>query len=86
MIYEEDEFTDEQEGLLLASTLHESPFHWVLSLPANTMHSCEHFCDLIEDMFHHFDPNHLDQKLLRQHRAPHESIIDFWLCFHDLHF
>jgi len=84
MIHEEDEFFYEQIGLLLACTLREYPFHWVLSLTANTMHSIEHFYDLIEDMFYHFDPNHLDQKLLQQWRALHESVIDFWQCFHDL--
>lgn len=78
MIHEEDEFSDKQVSLLLAYTLCESPFRWVLSLLADTMHSFEHFCDLIEDIFYHFDPNHLDRKLLQQWRAPHESIIDFW--------
>jgi len=86
IIYEEDEFTNEQVGLLLAFTLRESPFHWVLSLLANTVHSCEHIYDLIEDMFHHFDPDHLDIKLLQQQRAPHEFIIDFWQRFCDLQF
>jgi len=65
MIHEEDEFSDEQVGLLLAYTLHESPFCWVLSLLADTMHSFEHFCDLIEDTFYHFDPDHLDWNLLQ---------------------
>ena len=78
MIYEEDEFSDEQAGSLLAYTLRESPFCWVLSLPANIVHSFEHFCDLIEDTFCHFDPDHLDRKLLQQQRALHESVIDFW--------
>ena len=64
--------------MLLAFTLRESPFHWVFSLSADTMHSFEHFYDLIEDMFYHFDLDHLDQKLLQQWRALHESIIDFW--------
>ena len=86
MIHEEDEFSDEQINLMLAYTLRESPFHWVLSLPANTMHSFEHFCDLIEDMFYHFYPDHLDWKLSQQRRAPHESVIDFWQPFHDLQF
>ena len=78
MIYEEDEYTKEQASLLHAQTLRESPFCWVLNLPTNTVHSCEHFCDLIKDTFYHFDPDHLDQKLLQQQKAPHESIIDFW--------
>jgi len=78
MIYEEDEFTNKQASLLLVFTLRESPFRWVLSLPANSMHSCEHFCDIVEDTFLHFDPYHLDWKLLQQWRAPHEFFIDFW--------
>lgn len=84
MIYEEDEFTDEQVGLLLAFTLHESPFCWVLSLPTDTVHSCKHFYDLIEDTFYHFDPDHLDWKLLQRQKAPHQFVIDFWQHFCDL--
>jgi len=84
MIYEENEFIDERAGLLLAYTFREAPFHWVLSLLVDTAHSCEHFCDLIEDTVYHFDPDHLDWKLLQQRRAPHESVIDFWQCFCDL--
>ena len=61
MIYEEDEFTDVQVGLLLAYTLRESPFSWVLSLRADTMH----LCDLIEDTFYHFDVDYLEQKQLQ---------------------
>ena len=64
MIHEEDELSDEQVSLLLAYTLCESPFHWVLNLLADTMHSFEHLCDLIEDTFYYFDPDHHDQKLL----------------------
>ena len=86
MIYEEDEFTDEQASLLLAYTLHESPFRWVLSLLASTVYSCKHLCDLIEDTFYHFDLNHLDQKLLQQQRDPYESVVDFWQRFRDLQF
>jgi len=70
----------------LAYTLRESPFCWVLSLLADIAHSFEHFCDLIEDTFYHFDPYHLDRKLLKQRKALHESFIDFWQRFHDLHF
>ena len=65
MIYEEDEFTDEHVDLLLAFTLCESPFCWVLSLLSDTMHSCENFYDLIEDTLYHFDLDHLDWKLLQ---------------------
>jgi len=39
MIHEEDEFSNEQACLLLAYTLRESPFHWVLSLPPDIVHS-----------------------------------------------
>ena len=56
----------------------------MLSLLVDTVHSFEHFCDLIEDMFCHFDLEHLDEKLLQQQRALHESVIDFWQHFHDL--
>ena len=86
MSQKEEEFADKHTGLLLAFTLHESPFRWVLSLLVDTVHSFEHFCDLIDDMFYHFDPYHLDRKLLQQQRAPHESVIDFWQCFCDLQF
>ena len=84
MIHVEDEFSNEQASSMLAYTLRESPFRWVLNLSADPMHSFEHFYDLIEDTFYHFDPNHLDQKLLQQCRAPHESVIDFWQRFCDL--
>ena len=60
MIYEEDEFSDEKADLLLACTLRESPFYWVLSLPTNIVHSFEHFCDIIEDTFYHFDQEYFD--------------------------
>jgi len=66
MIHDEDELSDEQDDLLLAYTLHKSPFYWVLSISADTVHSFDHFCDLIEDTFYHFDPDHLDWKLLQQ--------------------
>ena len=56
MNYVEDEFSDEHAGLLLAYTLRESPFRWVLSLLDDTVHSFEHFYDLIEDTFYYFDP------------------------------
>lgn len=51
--------------MLLAYTLRESPFRWVLSLLVDTMHSFENFYDLIEDTFNHFDLDYLDQKLLQ---------------------
>jgi len=38
----------------------------VLGLLANNVHSFEHFCDLIEDTFYHFDLDYLNQKLLQQ--------------------
>jgi len=48
------------------------------------MHSLEHFCDLIEDTFYHFDPEYIDQKLSQQWKAQHESIMDFWQLLRDL--
>jgi len=84
MIYEEDEFSDEHASLLLAYTLRKSPFRWVLSLLADTMHSFEHFYDLIEDRFYHFDLDYLDRKLLQQWRDSHESVVDFLQRFREL--
>lgn len=55
----------------------------VVQRTANNVHSLEHLCDLIEDTFYHFDPEHLDQKLL-QWKASNESPIDCWQRFHDL--
>jgi len=78
MFHEEDGCSNEQANLLLAYTLRKSPLQWLCSLPADSVHSLEHFCDLIEDTFHHFDPEHLDHKLLQQQKAPHESPNDFW--------
>lgn len=48
MLHEEDGGSHEHASLLLAHTLRESPCRWLLSLLANSMHSLEHFCDLIE--------------------------------------
>jgi len=84
MLHEEDGYYDEHANLLLAHTLHESPCQWLLSLLADSVHSLEHFCDLIEDTFYHFDLDHLDKKLLQQRKALHESVIDFWQCSRDL--
>ena len=86
MIHEEDKFFDEQFGLFLSYTLHESPCRWVVSLSVDTVHSFEHFCDIIEDTFYHFDPYHLDKKKLQQRRAQHEFVIDFWQHLCDLQF
>jgi len=86
MLHQEDEFFEEHVGLLLAYTLHESPFRWVLSLMADTVHSFEHLCDINEDTFYHFDPDHLDWKMLQQWSTPHEPLIDFWQRFCDFHF
>ena len=86
MLYEEDRYFDKQASLLFAYTLRESPHQWLCSLPADRVHSLEHFCDLIEDTFYHFDRDHLDQKLLQQRKVPHESTMDFWQCFRDLQF
>jgi len=74
---EEDGCSDEQASLLLAYTLRESPHRWLCSLPTDSVHSLENFCNLVEDTFYHFDPEHLDHKLLQQQKAPHESPMDF---------
>lgn len=66
MLHEEDGCSDEQANFLLAYTLRESPHWWLCSLSADSVHSLEHLCDLIEDTFYHFDPDHLDQKMLQQ--------------------
>ena len=66
MLDEEDGYYDEHASLLLAYTLCESPHRWLCSLPTDNVHSLEHFCDLNVDTFYHFDPKHLDQKLLEQ--------------------
>jgi len=65
MLHEEDEFSDEEASLLLSYALHKSPFCWVISLLTDTVHSFYHFYDIIEETFYHFDPDHLDQKLLQ---------------------
>ena len=78
MLDEEDGCFDEQASFLLAYTLHESPLWWLCSLSADKVHSLEHFCDLIEDTFHHFDPKPLDQKLLQQRKTPYELHTEFW--------
>jgi len=64
MLHEEDGYSDEHASLFLAHTLCESPRWWMLSIPANRVHSLENFYDLIEDTFCHFDPDYLDRKLL----------------------
>jgi len=84
MLHEEDGCFDEQASLLLAYTLHESPHRWLCNLPTDSMHSLEHFCDLIEDTFYHFDLDHLHQDMLKQQKALHESPMDFWQRFYDL--
>lgn len=81
MLDEDDGCSNKHNSMLLAYTLHESPLQWSCSLPTDNVHSLEHFCDLIEDIFHHFDPKHVDHKLLQQQKAPHESPDDFWQCF-----
>lgn len=59
-IHVENEFSDKYAGSLLAYTLPESPFHWVLNLLADIVHSFKHLCYLIEDTFYHFDLDHVD--------------------------
>ena len=86
LLHEDDGCHDEQAHLLLAYTLYESPHRWLCNIPADNVHSLEHFCDLIEDTFYHFSLEHLDQKLLQQRKALHESTMDFWQHFRDLQF
>lgn len=50
------------------------------------VHSLEFFYDLIKWTFHHFDPEPLDQKLLKQWKATQESPMDFWDHFCVLRF
>ena len=78
MLDEEDGFSDKQVSLLLAHTLCESPQQWCGSLPPSSMHSLENFYDLIESTFHHFDPEPLDKKMLKQWKTLQESHMDFW--------
>lgn len=72
--------------MLLATTLCESPQRWCHNLPHNCVHSFNYFCDLIESIFHLFDPEALDQKMLKQWKALHEKPMCFWQHFHLLQF
>lgn len=72
--------------MMLAYTLQESPQHWCWSLPLDSMHSLEKLCNLIESSFHNFDPEPLDQKLLKQWKTLQQSPMDFWDCFRVLQF
>lgn len=85
-LHEDDGCSDKQASLLLTYTLRESPHQWLCSLPTDNVHSLQHFYDLIEDTVYHFDPEYLDQKLLQQWKALHESPMDFWQRFRDLQF
>lgn len=78
MIHMEDGCSDKHASLLLGCTLRESLHRWLCSIPADNVHSLEKFCDLIEDTFHHFDLEHLDNKLLQQWKAWQQSPMDFW--------
>jgi len=81
-----DELYAEEVSCLLSYTLCESPKQWCCSLLVDSVHSLEQLCDLIESTFHRFDLEPLDQKLLQKRKAPHESPMDFWQCFHVLQF
>ena len=83
---EDDGCFDKQTSMLLAYTLRKSPLHWLCILLVDSMLSLEHFYDLIEDTFHHFDPKPLDKKLLEQRKALQESPDDFWQRFLVLQF
>jgi len=67
---------------LLAHTLHDHPLRWCGTLPHNSVHSFKQFNNLIESIFHHFDPEVLDKKLLKQWKAPHKSPMEFLDHFH----
>jgi len=41
------------------------------------MHSFKQFNELIESVFHHFDIEVFDKKILKQWKAMHESPMDF---------
>lgn len=77
MLHEEDGCYDKYASLMIAYTLRESPHRWMCSIPTESMHSLDHLCDLIEDTFYHFNPEHLDHKLLQNRKAPHESLMEF---------
>lgn len=80
VLHEEDGCSNKHASLLHAHKHHESQRRWCCSLLADSVHSLEHFYDLIEDTFHYFGLEHGNQKLLQQQK---ESPMDFWHCFHD---
>ncbi len=86
MLHKEDGCFDEHTSFLRAYALREYPHRWLCILPVENVHSLENLCDLIEDTFYHFNPEHLDQKLLQQRKARRESPMDFWRRFRDLQF
>lgn len=79
-------FNETEVCMLLAHTLREYPLLWYHMLPPNCMHSFKQFSDLIEFVFHIFYPKALDKKMLQQQNARHESLMEFWECFHLLSF
>jgi len=81
-----EEFDEVEVNVLLSITLHECPQRWCPNLPHNCMHSFKNFNDLIKSVFHHFDPEPLDKKLLKQRKTSHESPMDFWQRFHVIQF
>lgn len=70
-------FNETKVYTLLAHTLRDYPFLWCSILPHNSLHSFKQFNDLIESIFHHFYFEALDKKMLKQWKAPHESLEDF---------
>jgi len=68
--------------MLLAYTLSESRERWCRKQPQNSVHSFKHFSDLIEYVFYHFHLEALVKKILKQQKAPHELLMDFWKDFH----
>jgi len=72
-----EDFNEIEVYSLLANTLRDHPSKWCGTLPHNSMHSFNQFSDLIKYVFHHFDPEVLDKKLLKQWKALYESTMEF---------
>lgn len=81
-----NDFYAKEVRILLLYSLHESTQRWCCSIPPGSVHSLEQLCDLIGSTFHHFYLEPIDQKLLQQRKAPHESPMEFWECFRVLQF
>jgi len=62
-------FNEVEAYMLFAHTLCEYPLLWCRMLPPNCVHEFKQFSDLIEYVFHHFDPIEFDKKMLQQQKA-----------------